>query len=65
MNERFIIYYSMHGIDSNTSHRSGSCRALAKYWSSFLSKKPLALCSNPSPIIELWALCAVPDQDRH
>lgn len=44
----------------NSNYLSGSCRAFAKYCNSFFKRKPLALWSNPSPIIELCALWAVP-----
>lgn len=60
-----IVTFGVSKVKSNirlqkVCYLSGSCRALAKYWSSFLRRKPLALCSKPSPIIELWALWAVP-----
>lgn len=55
------VWYEKKDLSLNIfSHLSGSCSAFAKYCNSFFRRKPLALWSKPSPIIELWALCAVP-----
>mmetsp|Transcript_4976 Transcript_4976/g.3601 ORF Transcript_4976/g.3601 Transcript_4976/m.3601 type:complete len:271 (+) Transcript_4976:341-1153(+) len=40
---------------------SGLSSTLAKYSSSFLSRKPAALVSTPTPTMEECALCAVPN----